>query len=63
MNESYDYISLSLSNYPFLRMLGTLVGGLIGTLISLLLSPPIYVFKARDAVAELTTDLADAIPI
>lgn len=50
------------SNYPFLRMLGTLVGGLIGTLISLLLSPPIYVFKARDAVAELTTDLADAIP-
>ena len=49
-------------NYPFLRMLGALVGGLVGTVISLLLSPPIYVFRARDAVAELTTQLAEAIP-
>jgi uncharacterized membrane protein YgaE (UPF0421/DUF939 family) len=49
-------------NYPLLRMLGALVGGLIGTAISLLLSPPIYVFRARDAVAELATQLAAAIP-
>jgi uncharacterized membrane protein YgaE (UPF0421/DUF939 family) len=49
-------------NYPLLRMLGALVGGLVGTIISLLLSPPIYVFRARDAVAELTTRLAEAIP-
>ena len=49
-------------NYPLLRMLGALVGGLIGTLVSLLLSPPIYIFRARDAVAELMTQLAGAIP-
>lgn len=49
-------------NYPLLRMLGALVGGLIGTVISLLLSPPVYVFRARDAVAGLMTQLADAIP-
>ncbi|HEX6555013.1 MAG TPA: FUSC family protein, partial [Ktedonobacteraceae bacterium] len=49
-------------NYPLLRMLGALVGGLIGTVISLLLSPPIYIFRARDAVAELMTRLAAAIP-
>jgi uncharacterized membrane protein YgaE (UPF0421/DUF939 family) len=50
------------SNYPLLRLLGALVGGLIGTIMSLLLSPPIYVFRARDAVAELMTQLASAIP-
>src|SRR5712691_10204987 len=49
-------------NYPLLRMLGALVGGLVGTVISLLLSPPIYVFRARDAVAELAARLAAAIP-
>jgi uncharacterized membrane protein YgaE (UPF0421/DUF939 family) len=49
-------------DYPLLRMLGALVGGLIGTVISLLLSPPVYVFRARDAVAELMTQLANAIP-
>ena len=49
-------------NYPLLRVLGAVVGGLIGTVISLLFSPPIYVFRTRDAVAELTTRLADAIP-
>ena len=49
-------------NYPLLRMLGALVGGLIGTVISLLLSPPIYIFRARDAIAELMTQLAGAIP-
>src|SRR5258708_4027662 len=48
--------------YPLLRMLGALVGGLIGTVMSLLLSPPVYVFRARDAVADLTTELAGAIP-
>ena len=49
-------------NYPLLRVLGTLVGGLIGTVISLLFSPPIDVFRTRDAVAELTTKVADALP-
>jgi len=49
-------------NYPLLRMLGALVGGLVGTAISLLLSPPIYVFRARDAISELTTQLAEVIP-
>jgi uncharacterized membrane protein YgaE (UPF0421/DUF939 family) len=49
-------------NYPLLRVLGAVVGGLIGTVISLLFSPPIYVFRTRDAVAELTTRVADAIP-
>jgi len=48
-------------SYPLLRVLGTLIGGLIGTVISLLFSPPIYVFKTRDAIAELTTRVADAI--
>jgi uncharacterized membrane protein YgaE (UPF0421/DUF939 family) len=49
-------------NYPLLRVLGAVVGGLIGTVISLLFSPPIYVFRTRDAVAELMTRVADAIP-
>jgi uncharacterized membrane protein YgaE (UPF0421/DUF939 family) len=49
-------------SYPLLRVLGTLIGGLIGTAISLLFSPPIYVFKTRDALAELTTRVADVIP-
>ncbi len=49
-------------NYPLLRVLGTLVGGLIGTVISLLFSPPLYVFRTRDAVAELMTRVAAAIP-
>jgi len=49
-------------SYPLLRVLGTLVGGLIGTVISLLFSNTIYVFRTRDAVAELTTRVADAIP-
>jgi uncharacterized membrane protein YgaE (UPF0421/DUF939 family) len=49
-------------SYPLLRVLGTLIGGLIGTAISLIFSPPIYVFKTRDAIAELTARVADAIP-
>lgn len=49
-------------SYPLLRVFGTLVGSLIGTGISLLFSPPIYVFRTQDAVAELTTRVADAIP-
>ncbi len=55
-------LGASATSYPFLRMLGALIGGVIGTVVSLLLSPPIYVFKARDAIAELTADVADAIP-
>ena len=38
------------------------MGGLVGTIISLLLSPPIYVFRARDAFAALMIRLANALP-
>lgn len=48
--------------YPFLRVLGAIIGGFIGTVISLFFSPPIYVFKTRDAVAEVMTKVADTIP-
>jgi hypothetical protein len=43
-------------------LLGAIVGGLVGTIISLFLSPPIYVFRARDAFAALMVRLADALP-
>ena len=49
------------SNYPFLRLLGALVGGLVGTIMSLLLSPPVYVFRTQDAVAELMAELSGAV--
>ncbi len=55
-------VGASSGTYPLLRMLGALIGGLIGTIISLLLSPPIYVFQTRDAVAGLTSEIARAIP-
>lgn len=55
-------VGASSGTYPLLRMLGALIGGLIGTVISLLISPPIYVFRARDAVAGLATELAGAMP-
>lgn len=50
------------SEYSLLRLLGALVGGVVGTVISLLISPPIYIFRARDAVADLMTQLAALIP-
>lgn len=50
------------SNYPLLRLLGALVGGLVGTIVSLLLSPPVYVFRTQDTVAELMVRLSGAIP-
>lgn len=49
-------------SYPLLRMLGAIAGGIVGSLVSLVLSPPVYVFKARDAVADLATQLAGALP-
>ena len=49
-------------DYPLLRLLGALVGGIIGTLVSVLLSPPIYAIRTQDAVAELMTQLAGVIP-
>lgn len=55
-------LGATVSEYSLLRLLGAVVGGVIGTAISLLLSPPIYIFKARDAVADLMTHLAAAIP-
>jgi uncharacterized membrane protein YgaE (UPF0421/DUF939 family) len=47
-------------NYPQLRLLGALIGGVIGTLISLLLSPPIYISTVREAIANLTSQIATA---
>lgn len=55
-------LGATVSEYSLLRLLGAVVGGVVGTAISLLLSPPIYIFKARDAVADLMTQLAAAIP-
>jgi uncharacterized membrane protein YgaE (UPF0421/DUF939 family) len=55
-------LGASAGSYPFLRLLGTIVGGLVGIIVSLLFSPPIYVFRAREAIAALTTQLADALP-
>ena len=52
----------SVDSYPLLRMLGAVVGGFVGTIVSLLLSPPIYVFRARDAFAALMIRLANALP-
>jgi uncharacterized membrane protein YgaE (UPF0421/DUF939 family) len=49
------------SHYPLFRLLGALAGGGVGTIVSLLLSPPVYVFRTQDAVAELIAGLADAI--
>jgi uncharacterized membrane protein YgaE (UPF0421/DUF939 family) len=50
------------TEYSLLRLLGALVGGVVGTAISLLISPPIYIFRARDAVADLMTQVAALIP-
>jgi uncharacterized membrane protein YgaE (UPF0421/DUF939 family) len=52
----------SVDSYPLLHMLGAVVGGFVGTIVSLLLSPPIYVFRARDAFAALMIRLANALP-
>ncbi len=48
--------------YPMLRLLGAVIGGLVGTLISLVLSSPIYITRAREAIAELTSQIATATP-
>jgi uncharacterized membrane protein YgaE (UPF0421/DUF939 family) len=52
-------VGTNLIGYPVLRLLGTVIGGLVGTLLSVLLSPPIYVTRAREAIAELTEQIAD----
>src|SRR5262245_66344138 len=52
----------SVDSYPLLRMLGAVVGGFVGTIVSLLLSPPIYVFRARDAYDALMIRLANELP-
>ena len=49
-------------NYPLLRILGAVVGALVGTAVSLLLSPPIYLSRMRATLAELLTHLADGMP-
>ncbi|GLV60884.1 hypothetical protein KDH_77030 [Dictyobacter sp. S3.2.2.5] len=50
------------NNYPLLRLLGAVVGGLVGTIVSLLLSPPVYVSRTQDALEELLARLAGALP-
>lgn len=55
-------LGATVSEYSLLRLLGAGIGGVLGTAISLLLSPPIYIFRARDAVADLISQLAAAIP-
>jgi uncharacterized membrane protein YgaE (UPF0421/DUF939 family) len=55
-------LGATVAEYSLLRLLGALIGGAVGTAISLILSPPIYIFKAREAVAELMTQLAAVIP-
>jgi uncharacterized membrane protein YccC len=49
-------------NYPLLRILGAVVGALVATVVSLLLSQPIYVSRMRATLAELLTHLADGMP-
>ena len=55
-------LGATVSEYSLLRLLGALIGGVIGTALSLLISPPVYIFRARDAVADLIALLAAAIP-
>ncbi len=55
-------LGASVGDYPLLRLLGTLIGGFVGAIVSLLLSPPLYVFRARDAIAASIIQLADAFP-
>ena len=51
-------LGVSGGDYPLLRILGAVVGALVGTAVSLLLSPPIYVSRMRDTLAELIIQLA-----
>ncbi|GCF11325.1 FUSC family protein [Dictyobacter arantiisoli] len=48
--------------YPMLRLLGAVIGGGMGVLVSVLLSPPVYVNRARESVAELSSEIARALP-
>jgi hypothetical protein len=52
--------STSEIDYPLLRLLGALIGGVVGTLISLLLSPPVYIGRVRESIANLTEQIATA---
>jgi uncharacterized membrane protein YgaE (UPF0421/DUF939 family) len=52
--------STSQIDYPLLRLLGALIGGVVGTLISLLLSPPVYIGRVRESIADLTSQIATA---
>lgn len=54
-------LGATVNEYSLLRLLGAFIGGVVGTAISLVLSPPIYIFRARDAVADLMIQLAKAI--
>lgn len=49
-------------NYPLLRIQGAVVGTIFGTVVSLLLSPPIYVSRMHDTLATLMTQLANGMP-
>lgn len=52
-------VGTNLIGYPLLRLLGAVIGGLIGTVLSVILSPPVYVTQAREAIGELTTQIAE----
>lgn len=50
------------AGYPTFRLLGAIIGGIIGTIISMLFSPPIYISRARDALVELAAKMAGIVP-
>ncbi|GHO61819.1 hypothetical protein KSC_007110 [Ktedonobacter sp. SOSP1-52] len=49
-------------SYPALRLLGALIGGVIGTVLSLFLSPPIYAQKAQRTLVNLLEEVAQTLP-
>ncbi|GHO46802.1 FUSC family protein [Ktedonospora formicarum] len=49
-------------SYPLLRLLGALIGGVIGIAFSILLSPPTYAHKAQKTLANLLQEVAQTLP-
>ncbi len=46
-------------NYPLLRTLGAVIGAITGVLVSIIISPPIYVSKAQEAFRKSLRQVAD----
>ena len=55
-------VGVSEESYPVLRLMGALIGGVIGTLLSLFLSPPIYAHKAQRTLVNLLEEVAQTLP-